>query len=436
MKALSKDRSVVGWVLYDWANSSFALTAMALFFPIFFKTWWNAGVAESLSTARLGFGHALAGLLIALCSPLLGAMADVRFGKKRLLVLFMLLGACCTGALALVAQPLWLVALVVFMLARVGFSLANIFYDALLGDVAGPGQLHRVSSWGYGMGYLGCGLLGVVNVVMVSAPQWFGLASKADAVRWSFVSVCVWWIVFSLPLMVWVRERPPVGRGSTLALMGESVRAMVATGRSIGRRRELLLFLIAFWLYHDGVHAFVMMATDFGLSIGIEAKGLMVALLVVQFVAFPAALVFGWLANRIGAKRSILIAIAIYVVVCLLGAALLKTQLHFMLLAALTGSAQGAIQALSRSLFASLVPAEKAGEYFGFYNMIGKFSMVLGPAIVGGVGLAAVKLGVDTQLAPRLGIGSLSLLFIGGGVLLWLVRLPSAVEELAAAQTA
>lgn len=278
-----------------------------------------------------------------------------------------------------------------------------------------------ISSFGYGLGYLGCGILGIVNVMMVLHPQQFGIDSKAQAVKLAFLSVALWWGVFSLPLFLWVREKKNRATGSK-RLFRRSLRSMVQTGREIAHTPQLLLFLVAFWLYHDGVHAFVMMATDFGLSIGIPDSGLMTALLLVQFIAFPAAILFGYVADRIGAKNTILIAIGIYTLVCLVGAFILQTQLQFFILAGLTGSAQGAIQALSRSMFTAMIPEEKSSDYFGFYNLVGRFSVVLGPGLVGMMGLLGRQLGFESVAAARFGIASLAILFISGGLLLLRVR--------------
>ncbi len=421
MKTIFKNRSVWGWWFYDWANSAFALTALALFFPIFFKNYWNSGVDPTISTARLGVGHLVAGLCIACLSPLLGAMAGISFGKKRMLAAMLLLGTSCMALLFFIPQSRWLAALILFLLARMGFALGNLFYDSLLPDISESGQHDLISSFGYGFGYLGCGILGLVNVLMVLHPEWFGIADKTMAVKIAFLSVAIWWGLFSLPLFFWVREKSVPVKESR-KLFRRSLRSMINTARDIYHTPQVLLFLIAFWLYHDGVHAFVMMATDFGLSIGIPESGLMSALLIVQFVAFPAAILFGYLAGRIGAKNTILIAIGIYLAVCLGGALYLKTQGQFLFLAALTGSAQGAIQALSRSMFTSMIPEEKASDYFGFYNLVGRFSVVLGPGLIGGMGLLGRRIGLENVAAARFGIASLAVLFIGGGVLLMKVK--------------
>jgi UMF1 family MFS transporter len=278
--------------------------------------------------------------------------------------------------------------------------------------------MDRVSSKGYAFGYLGCGLLGVLNTAMVLRPGWFGIPSGSMAVRIVFLTVGVWWIGFTVPLMLWVAERRGRVRrrgGILSASFGEAFR----TARMIASQRHVLIFLIAFWLYNDGVHAFVMMSADFGMAIGIPASRLALALLAVQFVAFPAALLFGNLARHVGAKNVLLIAVAIYMIVSVVGAMALRTWVQFLVLACVVGCAQGAIQALSRSYYASMVPGDRAAEYFGFYSLVGKFSVVLGPAIVGGMSLFGKRIGLESVTAVRTGIAALGVLFIAGGLLLW-----------------
>lgn len=412
-------KAVWGWALYDWANSAFALSVMALFFPVFFKTYWCTETDPTISTARLGVGHFIAGLTIALLSPVLGAVAHLGVGKKRLLGGSMLVGATAVASLFLVPQGAWVAALGLFLVGRLGFSFANLFYDSLLTDVAQPSSIDRISSLGYGIGYLGCGLLGVVHVVMVSRHGMLGI-DKGLAVRLALLTAALWWALFSIPLFRWVHERlrPWVWKGAVRRSLSETWR----TAREISRSRMLLLFLVAFWFYNDGVHAVVMMAADFGASIGIPLSGLMVALLATQFVAFPSAILFGRIAGRIGAKRAVLVAIGIYILVTAAAALFLRTQAQFILLACITGSAQGAVQALSRSMFAAMIPVGRAAEFFGFYNLVGKFSVVIGPGLVGGMALLGRGWGLSGETASRIGIGSLAILFIIGGVLLAVVR--------------
>jgi len=415
-------RAVYAWWLYDWANSAFILTVVAAFFPIFFKSYWCSGVDATVSTARLGAGNAIAGLIVAILAPLLGVIADAGGLKKRLLGMFLLVGACCTMSLYMVPQGAWLIALLFFLVASIGFNSGNIFYDALLIDVAEKEQMDWVSSVGYGIGYLGCGILFAVNMLMVNKPSLFGIADAAAAVKVSFVVSALWWLVFSLPLLLFVQEKryhAPTTVGTAIKNSFSQVRTVA---RAIVKERPILYFLIAYWLYIDGVHTFVFMATDFGLSIGITAPSLMVTLLVVQFVGFPSAILFGALAKRVGAFPMIFVGISVYLAVCGIGTIFLNGARGFLLLGALTGVAQGGIQALSRSVFGKMVPADQSAEYFGFFNIVNRFAVIIGPVIVGAVGLLVRSAGVPSKIASRVGMSSLSILFIAGAIMLVIAR--------------
>ncbi len=416
---MDRDRkAVISWWFYDWANSAFILTVVAGFFPVFFKSYWCAAVDPTVSTARLGIGNAVAGLLVAVMSPLLGAVADAGRAKKLLLGVFVALGAFSTIGLFFMPKGEWLGALSIFLIASVGFNSANIFYDALLIDVTERSRMDWVSSVGYAIGYLGCGLLFLVNVLMVSHPAWFGLSGPAQAIRVSFLMAAIWWLVFSIPLFLNVHEKRSEKRVGARDAVRIGTSHILHTARAILHNRPLLLFLLAYWLYIDGVHTSVLMAVDFGMAIGLKPASLMVALLVVQFVGFPSALLFGKLAGKIGAAGMIMIGIGIYIGVCGAGSLLLRTATHYIILAGITGMAQGGIQALSRSCFGKLIPADAAGEYFGFYNIVSRFAVILGPAVVAMVTLATRHAGLPSLTASRVGMSSVSLLFAGGLVLL------------------
>ncbi len=402
-------RPVIAWAFYDWANSAFATTVMAGFFPLFFKQYWASGLDSTASTFQLGMGNAVASLFIVLAAPLLGAMADRGGLRKRFLFLFALLGVVCTALLGGVGAGQWAAALALFVAATVGFMGANVFYDALLTVVAREEEWDMVSAMGYALGYLGGGLLFGVNVAMTLSPQSFGLADPAEAVRYAFFSVALWWALFSLPLLLMVKEPPVAQRLSAWAVVRAGYRQVLDTFRHIRQLRPVFLFLVAYWLYIDGVDTIVRMAVDYGLAIGLEQTHLITALLITQFVGFPAALAFGWLGQRLGAKRGIFIAIGVYVGVTL-WAALIEEAWEFYLLAVCIGLVQGGIQALSRSLYARLIPPDKAAEFFGFYNMLGKFAALLGPLMVGFVSVAT-----DSH---RAGLLSLILLFVAGAWLL------------------
>jgi UMF1 family MFS transporter len=408
------DKQVLAWAIYDWANSAFATTVLAGFFPLFFKQYWSTGLDSAESTFHLGAGNAVASLLIVLTAPLLGAIADRGSLRKRFLFFFALTGIIATAALSGVGQGEWLTAMMFFVVATIGFMGANVFYDALIVTVAKEEDLDIVSAFGFALGYLGGGLLFAVNVAMTLSPESFGLQDSAEAVQLSFITVAVWWLLFSLPIMLLVKEPKSPTTVSGFAVARAGYAQLIETFKHLRQLRVVFLFLLAYWLYIDGVDTIVRMAVDYGLSIGLEQHHLIIALLITQFVGFPAALGFGLLAKKLGpngegAKRGILLAIGIYIVATI-GAFFMDTAQEFYALAITIGLVQGGVQALSRSLYARLIPSEKSAEFFGFYNMLGKFAAVIGPLMVGVVSLSTGD--------HRLGILSIIVLFIAGGWLL------------------
>ncbi len=404
-----------GWAMYDWANSAFATTVMAGFFPVFFKEYWNAGIDAATSTFRLGVANSLASLLIVMLAPLLGAIADCMSRRKALLFSFAFLGVLMTGGLYLVSQGDWFLAAFLYVLALVGFSGSNVFYDSLLPFVTRKDEVDQTSALGFSLGYLGGGLLLSLNVLMVLYPEKFGLADGAAAIRISFLMVAVWWLVFSLPLMLLVDEPD----GSTTTWSVEVVRAgfmrVWETLQEVRQLRNVWLFLVAYWLYIDGVDTIIRMAVDYGLSLGFDQNSLITALLITQFTGFPAALAFGWFGGRYGPKAGVFTGLAVYLVVTV-WASVMDSVAEFYYLAFLIGLAQGGIQALSRSLYARMIPAGRSAEFFGFYNMLGKFAAILGPVMIGWVGVLSGN--------PRTGILSLLVLFIAGGIVLMKVNVP------------
>ena len=407
-------RPAVSWALYDWANSAFATTVMAGFFPTFFRQFWSNGADSTVTTFRLGMANAVAGLLIALLAPLLGAIADRGGHRKRMLLVFSLLGILATLALFFVAQGRWVEAAVLFTLGTLGFNGGIVFSDSMLLDVAKPADYDRTSALAYALGYLGGGLLFAVNVAMVVKPAWFGLADAAAAVRWSFVTVALWWLVFMLPTLLYVREAAPVS-ASARAAIAAGWQELLSTARQVRRIPLLWQFLLAYWLYIDGVNTIIKMAVDYGMAIGLASADLLGALLLTQFVAFPASLAFGWIARRWSARTGVMLGLAVYVLLTV-WAYFLDTAIEFYLMATVVGLVQGGVQSLSRSMFGRLVPPGKSAEYFGFYNMVGKFGTVLGPALMGLVALAAGS--------TRASILALLMLFVPGALLLWRVRVP------------
>ena len=408
-----KRKRVISWALYDWANSAFATTVMAGFFPLFFKSFWAADLSPAESTAVIGTTNSLAGLLIMLLAPILGAYSDLGKLKKKFLAFFALLGVLSTGYLYFIPQGDWVIAASLYALAVVGFSGGNIFYDSLIVSVSKQDQRHKVSSLGFSMGYLGGGLLFVINVLMYLNPAWFGLSSQSEAILWSFLSVAIWWAVFSLPLFMSVEEKSntEISKG-LFENITEAFKAVASTLREIKKHKRVAIFLIAYWLYIDGVDTIVRMAIAYGSDIGLDASSMITALLLTQFVGFPATLVFGIFADKIGFKKILTIGISIYILISFY-AYYMSTALEFYILAGTVGLVQGGVQAISRSFFSTIIPMNKEAQFFGFYNLVGKSAVFLGPVLVSWVALIFGN--------PRFGILSLLFLLVPGLVLLWMV---------------
>jgi UMF1 family MFS transporter len=413
-------RPVFGWIMYDWANSAFATAVMAGFFPIFFKQFWSVGVDVTVSTARLGLANSVAGISVALLAPVLGAIADKGGARKGFLLFFAYMGMVMTASLYMVSRGEWPVAIVIYVMAVLGFSGGNIFYDALITDVASKERMDIVSALGFSLGYLGGGILFALNVWMTLRPHTFGFANAGEAVRFSFILVGIWWAVFSVPLLFFVKETRSGQPTAGVNAVRSGLRQLRGTFTQIRRLKAIFLFLVAYWLYIDGVNTVVRMAVDYGISIGFNSNDLIVALLITQFVGFPSTIAFGHLGERKGAKHTILIAIVVYLVVCI-WAAFMHSKLEFYVLAIVIGLVQGGIQALSRSYYARMIPSDKAAEFFGFYNMLGKFAAVLGPVSLGLVGLLVRSMGYSSNIASRVSVASVSLFFIAGGILFYFV---------------
>jgi MFS transporter, UMF1 family len=410
---LLKNKQILSWAFYDWANSAFATTVMAGFFPVFFQKFWSTDVTATETTARLGYGNAIAGAVIAILAPVLGAISDRGGTRKKFMFAWTLLGVVATGALYFTAQGEWFAALSLFVLATIGFNGGIVFNDALLLDVAKPDELDRVSAFGYSLGYLGGGLLFLLNMLMVMTPATFGLRDATQAVQVSFATVAVWWLVFTIPVMRGVRETAQGPKLGMLAAIQVGFRELGSTIAHVRQYRTLVMFLVAYWFYIDGVNTIIKMAVNYGTALGLDTSKLLTALLITQFVGFPAALLFGWLGERIGPRRGILIGLVVYAAITVY-AYFLDTEKEFFALAVTVGLVQGGVQSLSRSLFGRLVPAGKNAEFFGFFNMMGKFATVLGPLLI------AVVAGITNN--ERASIISLVLLFIVGGALLWRVQ--------------
>jgi UMF1 family MFS transporter len=405
-------RTIWSWAWFDWANSAFATVVIAGFFPVFFKQFWASDLPATTSTFWLGVASSGASLTIVLCAPLLGALADSLNAKKRFLLLFTALGILASALLFFLAHGHWVLALICYVLGLWGFSGSNIFYDALLPDIAPPQHYERISSLGYALGYLGGGLLFLLNIIMTRYPDWFGLADVSEAVRWSFASVALWWAVFTIPVILWVPEPGHKPSQPLTTMWHEAIQALRLTARQVRQLPHTVQFLIAYWCYIDGVDTIVRMAVDYGLALGFAASDLMVALLLTQLIGFPAALGFGYLGTRFGAKPILLLAIGGYLGI-VIAASQLQDVYGFYGLAMAIGLIQGGIQALSRAFFARLIPPGRGAEFFGFFNMVGKFAAVLGPALI------AITAALTDD--SRLSLLPVALLFILGGALLWRV---------------
>lgn len=406
------------WMLYDWANSAFSAIVAAIILPVFFKSIAQAGgVSNVNATAYWGYATSLGTLICAVLAPFLGALGDLNGMKKKLFTGFMLLGVISTALLAMTDN--WKGLLLFYILGTLGFSGSCIYYDSFLLDVTDVSRMDRVSSVGYGLGYIGGSTIPlIISLVLIQFGESFGIPTVA-ATKFSFLLTAAWWLVFSLPMLQKVQQKHCSALQSHA--LSHAMANLYSTLNKIIRNRSVFFFLIAYFFYIDGVGTIIHMATVFGDSCGLDSMDMMVILLVVQIVAFPFAILYGKLAGRFGARKMILFGILTYIVVCAVGFNL-KEMKDFLMLAVLVGTAQGGIQALSRSFYGKLIPAEQASEYFGFFDVFGKFSAVIGPALFG---LAAQITGVTNY-----GALAVMLMFIlGGAIMVFLVpRNPDKVQ--------
>jgi UMF1 family MFS transporter len=400
------------WCMYDWANSSFATTIMAALFPPFYRSLvTNAGLAGNDATAYWGYTTSVALIIIAIIAPVLGAMADHAGSKKRFAGFFTILGVMATAAFVFIGTDTWVLGSILYILGNMGFAGANIFYESLLPYIAQKNDIDQVSTKGYALGYVGGGILLIINALWIMKYKMFGMPDIAFAVRASFFSVAVWWAIFSIPFFRYVPE-PPISKKvkSSANIIKVGFSRLALTFKEIKRYRQLLIFLIAFWMYNDGINTIIKMATAYGDEIGIKVTDMTIALIITQFVGIPCSFFFGKLARKIGTKRSILLSLSVYLLISISGY-FMKTATHFFVLAFMVGTVQGGSQALSRSLFGIMVPKHKAAEFFGFFSTSSKFAGIAGPLVFGLVSQITGQ--------SRLSILSLVLFFIiGGGILL------------------
>jgi len=381
------------WAMYDWANSAMVTTIITAVFPIYYETVACAGMKREQATWWFSISTTVGMVLIASISPLLGTIADFNGRKKRMLASFLALGLTSVAAMFLIHHGDWVLASVLFILANIGANGSFVFYDALLPHIASDDEVDRVSTAGYALGYMGGGALLALNLAWIQKPEWFGLPSGPNLTesqatlpaRLAFLSVAIWWLAFSIPLFRRVSEPKPLGGFDPEQRPGAlpvrlAVRRLVETARTLRRYRAAFLMLLAFLIYNDGIGTIYRMATIYGTEIGIEPGVMIASILLVQFVGIPCAFLFGILAGRIGAKRSIGLGLIVYTGICIVGYFMTSWK-HFVVLAILVGTVQGGTQALSRSLFASLIPRDKSGEFFGFFGVAEKFAGIFGPAL-------------------------------------------------------
>ena len=412
MNISALNHRTIAWALYDWANSAFALSVLAVLFPLVLRNHWSAGDAAADVTARLAGITFAASVVVCVTAPLFGTIADAGGYRKRFLLVLAVIGAASTAALGFVGAGDWQLALGVYLFASIGYYTSVVFYDSLLIDVTEPRYYSFVSTLGFSLGYLGGAVLLALHLWMVRDPGRFGLADTVEAFNVAFISVGVWWLVFLVPLLFFVTEQRSsieVPKGAVRA----AYRELRSTLREVAKYRNVAVFLTGYWLYVGGVFTIIVMAVDYGKRLGFADQDLVLALLITNFAGFPATLLYGLAAQRFGPKSGIYFALLVYVGACMWGLVMTTFQ-EFLIMAIIIGCVQGGVQGLSRSLYASLIPKDQPGEFFGFYNMITKFAHVLGPAMV-----AVAALLSDN---PKWILLTLMPLFLAGGFLLTLVR--------------
>ncbi len=421
-------RELRAWAMYDWANSAFQTTIIAALFPIYFTRVAAAGLRGPVATERFAWATTIAILIVAIVAPFLGAVADYSAVKKRMLAVFLAIGATATAAMYFIGRGDWMLALGLFVMGNVGVAASIVFYESLLPHIASEQELDRVSSAGYAIGYFGGGVLLAVNLLMIQRPQWFGLSDAGAAARWSLVSVAVWWVVFSVPLFRYVPEPPRLLEKAETGGESPAVAAakrLLVTFRELRSYKQAFLLLLAFLVYNDGIQTIIRMATIYGAEIGLDDTAMMIALLITQFVGVPFAFLFGMVASRIGPKLSVFIGLGVYAIITMLGYNL-RTNVQFFALAVLVGTVQGGTQALSRSMFASMIPRDQSSEFFAFFGVFERYAGILGPAIFAWT--------ISQTGSSRNAILSVLAFFIIGALLLTLVDVEAGKRAARAAE--
>ncbi len=415
MNTKSFNRRTIAWALYDWANSSFALSVLAVLFPLVLRNHWSAGDDAADVSARLAWITTAASAIVCISAPLFGTIADAGGYRKRFLLVLAIVGAVSTAALGFVGAGNWQLALGVYLFASIGYYTSVVFYDSLLIDVTEPRYYSFVSTLGFALGYLGGAILLALHLWMVKDPAKFGLDGTVEAFNMAFVSVGAWWLVFLVPLLFFVSERHSANEVTSGAVRA-AYRELKSTLQQVAKYRNVAVFLTGYWLYLGGVFTIIVMAVDYGKRLGFADEDLVLALLITNFAGFPATLLYGLAAHRFGPRSGIYFALLVYIGACMWGL-VMTTFREFLVMAIIIGCVQGGVQGLSRSLFASLIPKDQPGEFFGFYNMTTKLAHVLGPLMVGIAALLSDN--------PKWILLTLMPLFLAGGFLLTLVREPA-----------
>ncbi|TCT23632.1 UMF1 family MFS transporter [Melghiribacillus thermohalophilus] len=415
------DKKLVrSWVLYDWGNSAFATTIMAAVLPIYYSEVAAKGLDSHLATSYWGYSQSIAVLIVAILAPVLGAISDYSSSKKKFLRFFAYMGMTASILLAFVGEGDYIFVSLLMIIGTIGFSGGNVFYDAFLPEIADRKEMDRVSAYGFAFGYIGGGILLAVNLLMIVKYDWFGFPDETSATRTAFVTVGLWWFIFSLPLFLKMKEEKNIQVNRNESYIQIGFKRVGNTFRSLGQYKQLLIFLLAFWMYNDGISTIIKMATIYGSEIGIGSNDLIAALLITQFVGIPCTFLFGWLSGKIHAKRLLTATLIIYTGIVILGY-FMSTALHFYFLALCVGAVQGGAQALSRSIYGRMIPRNRHAEFYGFYGISSKFSAIFGPFIFALVG--------QLSGSSRLGIFSLIFFFIAGMVLLQFVNIEKGEKE-------
>ena len=404
-------REIKAWISYDLGNSAFATTVVAAFFPIFYNQYWASNIDSVVSAQYLSWTLVISNLTLLFTAPLIGALTDISKTTKKLFISMVVISIICVALLYTLEAGSWLYALVFFGIANYFFSASNVLYDKILVQIASPDLFSKISGYGFAWGYFGGGLLFLINALMSLYPQLFGLESQAEAIKWSFVTVSVWWSIFLIPLAITYKDKTTKVVKNNLFL--SSFKNIFTTLKSISKYRNAFIFLLAFFLFIDGVHTVMALASTFALNLGLDSSSVIIALLLVQFIAFPSTLMWSYVGEKYSDKFVINFSIFIYIAIIIF-TFFLTNATQFYVLAALVGFVQGGIQGSSRGLFAKLIPAEKAGEFFGIFNTFGKAGAFIGPALVG-IFLVAFN-NVRISLLPIL------ILFILGLLVLYFVE--------------